>query len=158
MHAVSVLAEANPLRTEVLAVFPIHFNLEKEVSKSVRRGLFQLYVASLGEQGVRMVPPSELKRLLAKQKVNSFRECYDTNCQIELGKAMAASVALQTVVTPIGETCVVSSTAFDLKSETSIRTAKRKTPCKISDLGEALEGLALDLASDRRGLEATLHP
>jgi hypothetical protein len=135
----------NPLHEAVLAVFPIHFNLEREVRETDRSGLFHLYVASLGEQGVRMVPTSELKRLLEKQKVSSFRECYDTGCQIELGKAAAASVAVQTAVTPIGDTCIVTSTAFDLKTETSIRTAKRKTPCQTKALGDALEAVALDL-------------
>lgn len=139
--------ETNPLKSAVLAVFPIRFEGRRRLSEVERHGLFELYVATLGEEGLRMVPPGEVKRLLAEQKVESFRACYDTGCQIELGKAMAASVAVQTSVLPLGDTCLVTSTAFDLETETSVRTAKRKTECATGAIGDALEAVAADLGA-----------
>lgn len=140
-------AEANPLKNAVLAVFPIRFEGHRGLSEVERHGLFELYLATLGEGGLRMVPPGEIKRLLAEQKVESFRACYDTGCQIELGKAMAASVAVQTSVMPLGDNCLVTSTAFDLETETSVRTAKRRTACATGAIGDALEAVATDLGT-----------
>ena len=71
----------------------------------------------------------ELKQRLRQQKRDSFRACYDEQCQIALGRELAAQKSLSTQIARIGSQCMVMSALYDLKRATSERSASHKTGC-----------------------------
>jgi hypothetical protein len=58
-----------------------------------------------------------LKRLVVEQKKESYRECYDSSCQIPLGQALAADSILRTKLTRVGSTYLLIAELVDLAKE-----------------------------------------
>ena len=46
----------------------------------------------------RIVPRSQLKKRLVKQKTASYKKCFDQSCQIEIGKELAAQRSVSSQV------------------------------------------------------------
>lgn len=79
--------------------------------------------------GVRTVDPSAQAKEIKALKQESYKGCYDDKCQIELGKALAASHILRTNVTKFGRVCVLNGELIDLKSEVAIGAASSQGDC-----------------------------
>jgi hypothetical protein len=93
-----------------------------------------------------VVPREQLRQRLLEEKTSSYRACYDESCQIELGKAVAASKTLATQLLKVGSQCVVTANLFDLKTETSVRAAKVNTECLPQALLKALDEVSEQLS------------
>jgi hypothetical protein len=103
----------------ILAVFSIEdrgANLGVEVQERLSDYLTSTLAASGRFQ---VIPRSLLKERLVQQKSESYKECYDQSCQIELGKELAAERSLSTQVIRLGATCTVTTVFYDLKSAAS---------------------------------------
>lgn len=122
------------------------FDLEDESGQIKRNTLNQLtsYLVSKLTQvaGYRVVPRDQLRLRLVQEQNNSYKECYDQSCQIELGKAMAAEKSLATQIIRIGNKCAVTSSLFDLRTETTEQAASADTGCSDEDLMEAMKQIA----------------
>jgi hypothetical protein len=70
-----------------------------------------------------------LKEQIATMKQESFKQCYDDSCQVELGKALAASHILRTRIARFGNRCVLNSELIDLKSEVTVLAATDQGDC-----------------------------
>lgn len=80
-------------------------------------------------QGFSVVPRSDLRRMIVEQKAESYRECYDEACRIELGRAMAAQKSLSPRLMRVGETCVVGIVLYDLAQELAERATTVREGC-----------------------------
>lgn len=104
----------------------------------------------------RVVPTAELQRALRDAKRDSLSECYDERCQIEIGKAVAAQMSLETAVGRVGTSCVMTSRLFDLREETMIRAASYRGECSDDALTNGLESVVNELVTGRSPSPAPL--
>jgi hypothetical protein len=133
----------------VLAVFEVEDPSQK-FDKTTTLQLTDYLSARVAQvHHYRVIPRDQIRARLAEEKAESYRACVDQACQIELGKALAAEKSLATKLLRIGETCALTATLFDLRSETTERAASVRTKCGEEDLVGALEALVDDLGKAR---------
>ena len=89
--------------------------------------------------GYLVVPPAALRRALAQQKAESYRECYDESCQIEIGKEVAAEKALTGIVARIGTRCVVTLKLYDLATAAQEMAGVAKGACNEDSVLDSIE-------------------
>lgn len=71
-----------------------------------------------------------LERLVAEQKRDSYRTCYDERCQIPLGQALAADTILRTQVTRVGSFYLINAELVDLAKEAVTGAAQTRVKSK----------------------------
>lgn len=115
------------------------------------------YLASLLTQSrtYRVVPSSDLQRALQDTKRDSYQACYDERCQIEIGKAVAAALSLDTRIGRVGSSCVVTADVYDLREEASTQAASARGACTEDALTNALEQIVQQLVGGARSAPAT---
>ncbi len=70
----------------IVAVFDIQTKYIK-LPKGKRDMLTDLMASELAQGGIyRVMPPGDVKRVLLEQSRESYKECFDEKCQIELGR------------------------------------------------------------------------
>lgn len=95
-----------------------------------------------GKTGYRVVPRSTIRDWISKQKSESFKECYDDACQIEIGKALAAQKTLIADWASIGNGCVLTAKLIDLRTEVAEPPAQASGPCTETGLAGAIDEVA----------------
>lgn len=129
----------------ILAVFDIEVRVVKMNKRTLDafRSFLQVRIVQSG--AFQAVPSSKIKKLLRLSKAGSYKTCYDTKCQIEVGRELAASHALNTQIIGIGSQCLVLASVYDLRTATSTVAASRKGGCTksalLSTLGEVVDEL-----------------
>ena len=141
-------ASAVPARASViLAVFDIEDATEQLKEQEILQ-IQEFFEARLTELGdFKIIPREQLRKRLLKEKTNSYRDCFDEACQIELGKEVAAEKSLSTRILKVGSTCVVTSKLFDLKTATSEKAATAHVACNPEALLEGMGQLATQLSA-----------
>src|SRR5688572_30402220 len=86
---------------------------------------------------------------MKEAKKESYQECFDETCQIEIGKAVSASKLVATKIIEIGEQCIITSTMYDLRTETTDRADHVKGGCGEAMLALTLEQVAAKIKADR---------
>ena len=93
-----------------------------------------------------VVPRSELKSRLQKQKKESFKQCYDESCQVELGRELAAEKTVATKIIKLGEKCRVNVTLYDLRKAATEVAASKRGQCDLDSIVLLLEQAVTELA------------
>ena len=131
---------------EQLAPVVAVFGIENRDSPLTAKHLITLtdYLGTkLGERGMyRIIPRQEIRARLLEQKKESFKECFDQSCQIEIGRELAAEFTVSTTIGKIGEVCLITASIYDLRKAATAKTATAKSPCELSDLVNAIEEVA----------------
>ena len=113
----------------IIAVFDIEDG-SRTFSAQAMDQLTDYYAAKLTEAlGYRVVPRSQLRGRLVQEKTESFKQCYEQSCQIEIGRAIAAQKSVATKIIKVGRVCAITSTMYDLKTETAEKAASAETQC-----------------------------
>ena len=89
-----------------------------------------------------VVPQAQIRQRLLESKADSYNDCYDESCQIEVGKAVAAQAVLATKLLKVGDACAVTSSLFDLAKEATARAAAADTACDPTALLGAMRKIA----------------
>jgi len=140
-EGISLAGEARP----IVAVFEIE-DRSKSLDKALLGQLTEYLATEVGKAGVfQIVPPGDIKRALSDKKAESYKECFDTSCQVELGRELAAGKTLSTSVLKIGGVCTVSAALYDLKRMATDLTASAKGECGPAALMGSLEKVAAEL-------------
>jgi TPR repeat protein len=133
----------------VVAVFEIEDGRSK--NKTDAETLHQLTEYLSGQvaegKGYRVVPTDAMRRVLLEQKKDSYQQCFDEACQVEIGKSLAAEKSLSTKLIQLGSSCILKSVLFDLAKEVSEQVATVKGGCSVDELTSSVEKLALKLKS-----------
>jgi hypothetical protein len=137
---------AKPQR--ILAVFGIE-DREKVLPAAEAEKLAEVLSTKLAEQkGYRVIPRAQLRKQLSAKRKESYRACYDSACQIELGKALAAQSVVASRVLRVGGGCTLTVKIYDLKTEATLAAASAKGACASAALLGAIERVARRLATD----------
>lgn len=143
---------AGNLNDYVIAVMDV-----EDVNKGTRKGLDRGLVRNLGDQlrifiaqrGARTVDrraqEQAFREQLAQAKSESYKACYDDACQIELGKALAASHILRSRITRFGSRCVLNAELIDLRAEVTIKAASAQGGCEAEGFLTMSEDVARDV-------------
>jgi hypothetical protein len=134
----------------VIAVFNVEDRTGK-LSERERRQLTDYLTSKVAEGGMFLVVPSDrVRERLRRQKVESYKECYDQRCQIELGRELAAKKSLSTRITRLGSACIVTAVLFDLRKAASEQAASMEGPCTIEGLVKSIESVVNKLGRPRQ--------
>jgi len=129
----------------IVAVFQIE-DRSRSLGKDLLGQLTEYLATEVGKAGVfQIVPPGDIKRALMDKKAESFKECFDVSCQVELGRELAANKTLSTSVLKIGGICTVSAALYDLKRMATDLSASAEGGCKPEDLMASVRKAAADL-------------
>ncbi|MBI4815914.1 MAG: hypothetical protein HY791_06645 [Deltaproteobacteria bacterium] len=123
------------------------FDIEGREAAVQTRELSEYLRGRLAAQGLQILPSSDLTRALAGLKKTSLDPCYDSACQIELGKEVAAQRILATRLRRVSEECLLISTVVDLTTELIDQAATWKGACTQDGLVTGLDQLATSLAT-----------
>jgi hypothetical protein len=161
-------ASSSGAAAEEVAPIVAVFGIEDTRSQKSRllgpeiQALTDYLAARLSASGAyKIVPGPQLREALSEKKKESYKACYDTACQIEIGKEVAANKTLSTKILFIGKKCIVISTLYDLRAAASERSADHEGGCDGASLGEAIKQVAAALgaggpAAPRGSLPAAL--
>jgi hypothetical protein len=137
----------------VVAVFELR-DAQGRLTPEERSQITRYFRVKLTERGAfPVVPEAELKRAIADQQAESYKECYDEACQIEIGREVAAQKSLALELVSVGARCILTATFFDLIKATSERAASVDAACEASALAVAASELA-----DQLGPAASFAP
>ena len=119
------------------------------LSRDTLNNLTDYLAAMLTEGGYQVIPRDQIRDRLKQQRKESYKECFDQSCQIELGKEMAAQKSLATKVLKIGKKCRVTGDLYDLKRAASERAATAGSGCSEDELLAAVEEVAAKLTGKK---------
>ena len=139
-------APAPPSR-DVVAVFDIVAGGGSGLTESATPKFTRLVQDVVIQAGYRTVPLNQIRAHLRASQAESFRACYDEACQIELGKAVAATKALSATWDQVDERCVLSVKLYDLQSELAEFSSTPDAACTEAGLKSAIEALGAALKS-----------
>ncbi len=94
----------------------------------------------------KVAPREQLRDRLGAAKKESYKQCYDRSCQIEMGKALAANKTVSTSLIRIGSNCVFNATVMDLKTEAAELSASFTGKCDEDSLLVSLDKVVKVLA------------
>jgi hypothetical protein len=147
VDAPSAPAEAGRASGPVVVVFDVE-DARGRGRKTVAGQLADyLSVRLSAALGFRAVPRDQVRAELAREKTKGYAACFDERCQVELGKALAAEKSVSTKVLRVGKTCAMTTSVYDLRTETTERAASVKTACSEDALMGAVDALVESLRS-----------
>lgn len=142
----SMPAQAGPGPLPIVAVFDLKakgIDLDAQMLDRLSDFLNNR-ITSTGQ--FKVVPRSMLRERIAAEKTESYRDCYDTQCQIELGRELAASKWLSAQVLKLGNRCTIALDLFELREATSERSAAATGACDEAELAALIEQASRELA------------
>ena len=113
----------------VVAVFDIVDSSKKAGKETLDQMTELLTVLMAQKTTYAVVPRDQLRNRLRETKSQSYKNCFDSSCQIELGKAVAAEAVVTSKLLRVGSECTLTATLYDLKKETTIRAATADGAC-----------------------------
>lgn len=144
--AVSVAAQAEA-KTPVVAVFNVEMSGAAIAPATVER-LGSFLAGRLAASGAfEVVPRSQVKMRLVESTKESYRDCYDQACQIELGREMAADKSVAAEVLQLGGGCTVNLALYDLGRATTDVAASADGPCTEVGVVETIKDATERLVS-----------
>ncbi len=136
----AAVAPAAEPRRPVVAVFELEGGSLTPARRAELTGLLSAHLTARAR--FKVVPHGRALAQIQAAKADSYRSCYDTACQIEVGKAVAAEMIVTTKLIEQPRGCVLSSTLYDLRTEATERAAVVEGPCAWASLTAMLERAA----------------
>ncbi|MBK6685152.1 MAG: hypothetical protein IPG45_11850 [Deltaproteobacteria bacterium] len=138
----------------VVAVFGLRDGTQ--ALSEAERGQLTRYLAAQLAAGGRLlvVPEADLARALREKKAESYQECYDEACQIEIGRELAANKSVLTEVVKLGSQCALVATLYDLERSTTEQATTEKGGCDVDGLAKSIERAAARLRGEGGGSAA----
>ncbi|MCB9652003.1 MAG: hypothetical protein H6730_36195 [Deltaproteobacteria bacterium] len=148
---------AEPAPAWVIAVMDVQppASADNPLDPGLMRNIGDQLRIFMAEQGVRTIDRGAQERTLRSQveamKEESYKQCYDDACQIELGKALAASHILRAQITRFGSLCVLNGELVDLRAEVATAAASSRGSCEEEGFLQMSEEVATILVKKSRG-------
>src|SRR5688572_16198875 len=111
----------------IVAVFPVEDATGRLPATSLD-ALSNYLAGRIGQiPGFSIVPTSDLRARIGQEKIDSYKECFDQSCQIEIGREVAAAKVVAARINALGTGCVISAYLFDLVRAATDATATART-------------------------------
>ncbi|HSA21124.1 MAG TPA: hypothetical protein P5076_06740, partial [Myxococcota bacterium] len=134
-----------PGRAAIIAVFTLE-DRGAGLGTDVQERLSEYLASAIAASGhYQVIPRAQLKERLGLQKTETYKACYDQNCQIELGKELAAEKTLSTQVIKLGANCMVTAVIFDLRTAASEGGASQEGGCGEDELVRSMKDVVAKL-------------
>jgi hypothetical protein len=101
-----------------------------------------------------VVPKEQIREQLEAKKADSYKNCYDQACQIEIGKEVAAQKSLSSSVMRLGSRCVVSLALYDLRTAATEKATTAEGGCGEDDVFVSMKSALAQLAGGATGAPA----
>ncbi len=131
-----------PVAVEIVAVTDVFDASGKFKEDTLVQLTIYLGTALTRTGKYQLIPRDQLRASLAEQKKESYRECMDESCQIQLGRSVSASKLLSTQLLQVGNKCAATANLYDLKTETTQKGAMVQTGCSPDELLDAMQKIA----------------
>jgi hypothetical protein len=139
VQLVSSIPSAKASAAPIVAVFEVQAKSVPSIKQETLEAMTDFLNARLAASArFRTVPRAQIKQRLNRLKVESYKECYDQACQIELGRELAANKSLSTKVVRAEQRCVLTLELYDLKSATTDAAHSELVECGEGPLFAAL--------------------
>lgn len=103
------------------------------IEAAVSRSLSDQLRVEVARRGVKVADRGQqeraLREIMDEAKAESYGACYATECQVPLGKALAASHLLRAQVTRFGASCNLNVELVELASEVTVAAASEPSNC-----------------------------
>lgn len=145
-------------RSTVLVIFPVRsYGIElSEVRNAELRQYLATRLTIEGTYGV--MPESQVKRDLGSTKVESYKDCYEDACRIDLTKTVMADKFLSVDVTVESTGCRITAVLYDIAQEVTQSAADLKTGCTFDELKNSMVGVAQHLSSRKSFSAVPVQP
>ncbi len=145
---------AEPDLSIIIAVFDVD-DATGDLAPEILDQLTDYLATRLGEGGrFRIIPRADIRERLYDSKRESYRTCYDEECQIELGRDLAASKTLSAKILRLGQGCNLALQMYDLRRAVTEATANARVSCEVENLMEAIDR-AVDYLKGSSGLSTS---
>jgi hypothetical protein len=151
LPSVPALAGSSEGRPAV-AVFEIAVRDLPKINASTMPKFLDLLEGEIARSGFQTVPRTAVRQVLLDRKSESYRECFDEACQIELGKAVAAAKVAAASWSRIGGGCIFELRMFDLRTELNEQSLRADAECTEDGLRAAIEQVGRELRARQSGL------
>ena|GEM_PF-4926163 len=147
MAIVTTPASAN-LDKPVVAVFDI--KNDARLKTRFIEDLRDILSAELARTGLfEIAPNSDIQNALRAKQAESYEDCYDESCQIEIGKEIAANKTLATAVKKAGTRCSIIANLYDLRRSTSEGGASVRSGCGEDELVDSIYDVVWQLSGKK---------
>jgi hypothetical protein len=117
------------------------FDMEDRTStfdREVLDNLTEYLSAKLAEGGYQVIPREQARERLVQEKKETYSECFDRNCQIEMGRELAAQKVLSAKILRVAGQCQLAATLYDLKKAATENAATAEGSCDEESMGRAV--------------------
>lgn len=146
-------AESKPSKPDAaVLIFPIRTS-GVELSDPAKQELVRYLGTRLTiERVYNVMPEAQIQKELGAAKIESYKDCYEESCRIELGRAIMADKSLSVDITSEKGHCRITATIYDLKKEMSESAGDTQAGCRLEDLRAGMKVIAEQL-SGKAGLD-----
>lgn len=133
-------------RAPIIAVFDVQVSGVDSLRPGTADRLASFVAGRLATSGsFEVIPRSQVKTRLLEAKSETYRDCYDQACQIELGREMAAEKSVALEVLRLGRSCTVNLTLYDLARATTDAAESGDGACDEEGIVQTLKGVVARL-------------
>ncbi len=126
----------------IVAVFPMQ-DLSEKLEKKLLDSLTEYLAAAVAQNGLFSIQaPGDMRRVLLEKKTESYEECFDEKCQIQLGRELAANKIISSKIIRLGDSCTVTAALYDLLTQATDITATADGDCTPKGLKNSLDLVA----------------
>ncbi|MBW1811817.1 MAG: PEGA domain-containing protein [Deltaproteobacteria bacterium] len=153
----SRFVRASEQKGPIIAVFDIE-DKGSLIAKDTLDNLVDFLSARMAKAGYRVIPREQVRKRLLEAQKESYKQCYDQSCQIELGREMAAQKTLSIKILKIGATCQITAELYDLRQSTTDLATTAEAKCEDDEsMLKAFTAVAEDLNRPLRGSQRRLE-
>src|SRR5262249_24083749 len=118
---------------KIIAVMPVEVSRSATISGSIASGLTDQLRVQLASRGIQVIDRGTQERALAEivrdEQARSYSECTDENCQIPLGKALAATHILRASLSRFGKMCAMTAELIALRESVTVEANTARGDC-----------------------------
>jgi hypothetical protein len=129
----------------IVAVFDLE-DRGSGLAQGVLDNLTDYLSVLLAESGYQVIPRDKIRERIEGEQAETFKECYDQSCRIEMGRELAAQKILAARILKIADTCQLTATLYDLRRSATEKAASSEATCDEKSLLGALKTIASKLA------------
>jgi len=148
--AVSLLpVHASAAERPIVAVFDME-DRTSTFDRELLDNLTECLSVKLAEGGYQVIPRDQVRNRLVTKKKETYRECFDKSCQIEMGRELAAQKVLSARIIKVAGRCQLAASLFDLRKAATENAATAGGPCDEESMGRAVLNVAAKLIETRK--------